>query len=264
MLRAPSLGINFTIWWWGVIAAAVWLTRSAGIPLNPPASRPVRGCGGLRHPSRDSSSRRDHPVHVRCRRNAARPRGVDRRGARGLARPLTPRRLPPHRGHDRAPRAPRAVPPSLRRSEESRGCSGASGQPVGRDHSRARPRRRRSSSSSPCCSPRADPSFEGLVDAAFNWDADVVFSHGILFAVFAWFGASYLCAVAEPLGGDGSAGGEAAPRNHRGRRGPRARSTGSSSSSCSPSCATSSAAPSTFSPPPGSRTPSTPGAVSSS
>ena len=192
MLRAPSLGINFTIWWWGVIAAAVWLTRSAGIPLT--RRRAALFGSAAAFALLPAIRQAEEITFFTCIAvGTLLVLAAWTGGAPDVSLARSPLAAYVRTGVTTALHGLRGPFPLL--SAEARGLEAVRERNANRWGAIIR--------GLALATPivlvftlllaSADPSFEGLVDAAFSWDADVVFSHGILFAVFAWFGASYLC-----------------------------------------------------------------------
>jgi hypothetical protein len=192
MLRAPSLGINFTIWWWGVIAAAIWLTRSAGIPLT--RRRAAIFAAAAAFALFPAIRQAEEITLFTCVAvGTLLVLAAWTGGAPDVSLARSPLAAYVRTGVTTVLHGLRGPFPLL--SAEAKGLEAVRERHANRWSAIIR--------GLALATPivlvftlllaSADPSFEGLVDAAFSWDADVVVSHAVLFAVFAWFGASYLC-----------------------------------------------------------------------
>ena len=197
LLRAPSLGLNFTLWWWSVIAAAAWLARSSGIPLT--RRRAALFLAAAAFAALPSIRAAEEIVLLTCIAvGTLLVLAAWTGGAPGVSL-----------GHSPLTAYLRAVSATvfhgLRGPFPLLSAEAKAFETVRERHvTQWAAIIRGLALAAPIVLVftmllvAADPSFEGIVKGAFSWDAETVASHGILFAVFGWVAAAYFCATLSP------------------------------------------------------------------
>jgi hypothetical protein len=188
LLRVDAIGVNITLWWWGLIAATVWLTRTGDVPLD--RRRIALFAAAAVFSIMPMIRGAEEIVLLACV-------GVGTTlvlAAWVGGNPLVALSRSPVTAYLRAAMTTilhgvRGPFPLL--AAEAQSIADLRARDAGRSAAVVR--------GLVIATPivivfalllvDADPSFEGLVGGLFDWDADVVASHVALFAVFGWIAA---------------------------------------------------------------------------
>jgi hypothetical protein len=193
LFRAPGLGVNFTIWWWALIAAAIWVTRTGGMPLD--RRRLLLFGAAAAIATLPALRMAPDVVLLTCAAlGTLLVLAAWTGGAPGSALSRSALSAYMRAGIATILHALRGPVPLL--AAEARAFVDVRERHAARSAAVVR--------GLAIAAPivlvftmllvSADPSFEGLVSSLFAWDVETVASHAILLAVFGWVAASYLSA----------------------------------------------------------------------